>query len=155
VSQSSSEGLKADPNLTPLLDMVLQLVMFFMVCANFVMEELNTTILLPSATTAASLDKGETDVLFLNVDEQGRLLPLDGSRQPMADPRVITQYLRSRFEIRVKGVEDPEQGKRNAKQMLIVIRAHASAKTSAVYEVMKACKLAGFERIQLRAMRKN
>src|SRR4029079_343313 len=37
----------AEPNLVPLLDLVLQLVMFFMMCANFVMEENDQTIKLP------------------------------------------------------------------------------------------------------------
>ena len=35
---------------SPLLDLVLQLVMFFMLCANFVMEQVNDTIKLPKAT---------------------------------------------------------------------------------------------------------
>ena len=41
MSHGSSSSDKCEPNLVPLLDMVLQLVMFFMVCANFVMEQVN------------------------------------------------------------------------------------------------------------------
>ena len=33
---ASAEGNETDPNLTPLLDVVLQLIMFFMITVNFV-----------------------------------------------------------------------------------------------------------------------
>lgn len=72
----------SEPNLTPLLDMVLQLVMFFMLCANFVQQEVNETIKLPKATTAKSLDREQSYLLFINISEQGHLLPVDGDRKP-------------------------------------------------------------------------
>ena len=40
----SAEGSNAEPNLTPLLDVVLQLLMFFMMCVNFVTEQVNEDI---------------------------------------------------------------------------------------------------------------
>ena len=46
---ASTSSDKCEPNLTPLLDMVLQLVMFFMLCANFVMEQVNESVKLPLA----------------------------------------------------------------------------------------------------------
>ncbi len=36
--------VKADPNLVPLLDLVFQLIMFFMICVNFVSEQVNSDI---------------------------------------------------------------------------------------------------------------
>ena len=46
-----SEG--ADPNLTPLLDLVLQLIMFFMITVNFVRtDQFDDAIKLPVATSA-------------------------------------------------------------------------------------------------------
>jgi biopolymer transport protein ExbD len=41
---SSGEGAVSEPNLTPLLDVVLQLLMFFMMCVNFVNEQVNENI---------------------------------------------------------------------------------------------------------------
>src|SRR6516225_9005220 len=71
-----SSGLddKCDPNLTPLLDVVLQILMFFMMCVNFVTEQVNDEIKLPYAQSARPMDKGDQDVLFLNLNERGELL---------------------------------------------------------------------------------
>src|SRR5581483_8907267 len=63
----SSEGSVAEPNLTPLLDVVLQLLMFFMMCVNFVTEQVNEDVKLPKSQSAVPMDKADTDVLFVNI----------------------------------------------------------------------------------------
>src|SRR5882672_1883142 len=65
---------RCEPNLIPLLDLVLQLVMFFMVCANFVMEHVNESIKLPEAVAAKPLDANAQYIIFLNVNEEGFVL---------------------------------------------------------------------------------
>src|SRR6516165_3668928 len=55
-----------EPNLTPLLDVVLQLLMFFMMCVNFVTEQVNKDIKLPVSESAKAVDKADADALFLN-----------------------------------------------------------------------------------------
>ena len=67
-----STPVKADPNLVPLLDLVFQLIMFFMICVNFVGEQVNADIQLPTSQSARPMDKTDADVLFLNLDAQGR-----------------------------------------------------------------------------------
>src|SRR5581483_9239644 len=67
MSHGVDTGHSAEPNLTPLLDVVLQLLMFFMMCVNFVTEQINEDIKLPDSESARPMDKGETDVLFLNL----------------------------------------------------------------------------------------
>ena len=57
-----AEGGMADPNLTPLLDVVLQLLMFFMMCVNFVTEQVNEDISLPVSQAVKPMDKADTDV---------------------------------------------------------------------------------------------
>ena len=42
----------AEPNLTPLLDVVLQLLMFFMMCVNFVNEQVKEDVKLPESASA-------------------------------------------------------------------------------------------------------
>src|SRR5438128_1518495 len=63
----SSEGSVAEPNLTPLLDVVLQLLMFFMMCVNFVNDQVKEDVKLPETQSAVPMDKTDTDVLFLNI----------------------------------------------------------------------------------------
>src|SRR5262249_39466093 len=72
MSHGSTE--KCEPNFTPLLDLVLQLVMFFMLCANFVLEQASPEIKLPASNAAKPLDKSEEDPFFLNVNKDGYVL---------------------------------------------------------------------------------
>jgi len=137
----------AEPNLVPLLDMVLQLIMFFVLCANFVMDQINEDIKLPQATTAKSLDRSETDLIYLNVNERGALLPYDGDREPITAPQYITRYVARKYKERTD-----LNGEAEAKKTLVIIRADAHATFDSVYRVMKAVKQAGFQRLQLRAM---
>src|SRR4051812_32772538 len=74
MSHGSSSSEKCEPNLVPLLDLVLQLVMFFMVCANFVMEQVNEAIKLPAALAAKPLAPNDPETLYLNVSAQGKVL---------------------------------------------------------------------------------
>src|SRR5262245_65731495 len=64
----------AEPNLTPLLDLVLQLVMFFMLVATFVMEDLSDKTKLRVASQAKPLTSRDTNITYLNVDRTGRVI---------------------------------------------------------------------------------
>ncbi len=57
----------AEPNLTPLLDLVLQLLMFFIMCVNFVAEQVSRDVTLSYSDSAQPLEKSETTRLFLNL----------------------------------------------------------------------------------------
>ena len=62
--------------------------MFFMLCANFVMEQTNETIKLPEAIAAKPLEKKDEYIIFLNVNKEGQVLlvgPRRGRGRP--DPR--------------------------------------------------------------------
>src|SRR5215471_7066258 len=68
-----SEG--ADPNLTPLLDLVLQLIMFFMITVNFIrVDQFDDSVKLPVAQNAAPLDNTAEEYIFLNLDSKGTLV---------------------------------------------------------------------------------
>src|SRR5271168_4903043 len=68
-----SEG--TDPNLTPLLDLVLQLIMFFLITVNFVrVDQFDDSIQLPVASQAIPIDNSAEDWIFLNLDGSGRLV---------------------------------------------------------------------------------
>ena len=54
---SSTNEVQAEPNLVPLLDLVFQLIMFFMVCVNFVSQQVNEDIKLPVAQSGARWTK--------------------------------------------------------------------------------------------------
>jgi biopolymer transport protein ExbD len=78
---------RLDPDLTPLLDVVMQLIMFFMMCINFVNEQVNANVLLPTSTSAQELPpKTEADILVINIEIE-RQEAKDASGRVKYDPR--------------------------------------------------------------------
>jgi len=144
---------KCEPNFTPLLDLVLQLVMFFMLCANFVMEQTAVEIKLPKAIAAKALDKTEEDVLFLNVNEQGKVLLTPDQREGNTDTLDNEVQVRN-YMSRRAAAEKARTGKDRPQAVLILRVDHRTA-FEKTYEIMKACRVAGYEKVQLRVERSN
>src|SRR6185295_6535560 len=73
---ASQSADSAEPNLTPLLDVVFQLITFFMLVINFSNDNYDQRVRLPVAGSARPLDAGKVseDRLVLNIDRDGRLL---------------------------------------------------------------------------------
>ena len=68
MSGSVPGGVKAEPNLTPILDMVFQLITFFMLVLNFKAAELDLSLRLPVIGSAKPLPEGaKVKLLVLNV----------------------------------------------------------------------------------------
>lgn len=147
---------KCEPNLIPMLDMVLQLVMFFMLCANFASEDVNASIKLPRAVQAKPLDKSEQYVVYLNLDEKGHVL-LPKSRNAGDDTLTNSRQVRGYMEVKRAGDQARIEAaqKRGAKEppkvSLVVVRAHKDCTFKQVNDVLLACRDAGYNDIQLRA----
>src|SRR5438270_13110363 len=77
MSASLTNELRAEPNLTPLLDIVFQLITFFMLVINFSQDNFDSRIKLPVAGSARPQDdaaKLAEERLVLNVDRDGHLI---------------------------------------------------------------------------------
>src|SRR5262252_4404922 len=88
---SSSE---VDPNLTPLLDLVLQLLMFFIINVNFVSEQVNPDIVLPPSQSARPMGNVLEGDIYLNQkvrtqDFLDKLAPADRARLANADSIIL------------------------------------------------------------------
>src|ERR1700749_4440885 len=71
---SEMNAEKAEPNLTPLLDMVFQLITFFMLVINFKGASLDLSLKLPVLGSARPLEHtGKQEPLLLNVDAEGKV----------------------------------------------------------------------------------
>src|SRR5215211_9159132 len=132
-----------EPNLTPLLDMVLQLVMFFMLVANFVMDELSDKIRLPVATQAKPLTARDTNFMYLNVDKTGRVLVPLG--EPLLTPDEIKFYMRQAARNHVLGEAKARE------EVTVIIRADENSRAQHILKTMQAIKESGFRKVQLRA----
>jgi biopolymer transport protein ExbD len=142
-------NIKAEPNLVPLLDLVFQLIMFFMICVNFVSEQVNETIMLPIAQSARAMDKGEVEVLVLNMDDHGRVSVV-GQPKLLEKPERKISFLRQYYADAKRTAEalgDPN----GEVKTTVVVRAHQHATYAQVYELLNFCKQAKFKKIQLRA----
>jgi biopolymer transport protein ExbD len=156
MSHSASD--KCEPNLIPLLDLVLQLVMFFMVCANFVMEQVSEAIRLPQAVVAKPIEKADEYIIFLNVDKDGKVIlaGLDARGTSKEDNILTNQqqvltYMKGRYSEDMRRA--PRPGQAGPTPSLVIVRADKEANFEKVYEVMKACRNAKYDRAQLRAIR--
>ena len=156
MSQGSHSSDRCEPNLVPMLDMVLQLVMFFMVCANFVMEQVNETIKLPTAIAAKPLDAKAPEPIFLNVDKKGVVLlsglqiQANAGRPTLDNPLQVQNFMRRRFE---EDVAANGGDRTKPPRSTVILRADQETSFEHVYGIMKAVQRAGYREVQLRAIR--
>jgi len=148
-------AIKSEPNLTPMLDMVLQLVMFFMLVANFTMEQVNEDVKLPAAQSARPVDKTEIEVLYLNLNGKGEIVV------PNRGPVEVTQvrgYLKDRFDEASELAREKHRRDSTASdqvQTVVIIRGHREADFGPIYNVLREAKAVGFKKWQLRVQSKN
>jgi biopolymer transport protein ExbD len=145
----AGEGSKAEPNLVPLLDLVLQLLMFFMITINFVSEQVSADIKLPVAQSARPMEKTQNDVLYLNLNGNG-LLEVPG-KTDLLKPTEWKSYLRQQYQDAERLAKAGKDGKGEVKTM-VVIRADKDNDYKQVFLLLQKCKEAGYRKYQLRAM---
>ena len=119
----SHESAAAEPNLMPLLDVVLQLILFFMITINFVnTDHINAEIKLPEAQSAVPLDQTAENWIFMNVNKEGKLA---GTLSHLKTRQKILEHLKNEK----KQYDDIAilAGKKEAK-VVVVVRAHKEAK---------------------------
>jgi len=152
----------AEPDLTPLLDLVLQLLMFFIINVNFVAEQVSADIKLPSSETARPVDKANPEALFLGQKVKTReflnkLTPAELERVrnfdslvlvptlPVMTPPEAKAWLRDKYESIRKNSPD---GKVNT---VIYFRPDADLEYGEMVTLMNYCKVAGFTQLKVRA----
>jgi biopolymer transport protein ExbD len=145
----SLESSEAKPNLTPMLDMVFQLITFFMLVINFKSASLDLSLKLPVVGSARPVEtKGQQELLILNVDMNGNL-NVYGQPQPV-ESYVTKEATASRMAAKRKG--GWEEG--DDLPTTIVIRADKSTPFRLLNRVIRACQDNGFRKFALKAMNK-
>ncbi len=146
---AASADADLDVNLTPLLDLVLQLIMFFMITVNFVrVDQFDESIKLPVAASAVPIDNTAEKWVFLNLDSKGQLAG-QLSNQHLDTPGKIEAYLRLQKE-RLERLS-AQEGNRNPK-IVVILRSDRYSKYKDVWQVLDSCQRAGFNHWQLRVM---
>jgi biopolymer transport protein ExbD len=146
-------GDKLDINLTPLLDLVLQLIMFFMLTVNFVrVDQVNDQVLLPVVQSAMPIRASSDNLVYISIGK-------DDSR--MAGGRVLSKarikdyVVQRKRELDLQGQIRAQRAgvKYQAVPLVVVVRAHRDASWGAIYETLQECVNAGYARWQLRVLK--
>ena len=147
MSHGGGEDLQAcEPNLTPLLDLVLQILMFFMVTVNFATEQTQEDVALPDSQTARPLPtQGAKDPLFINLrlSEQTRRPVILVTGMPEMGQADARRWIQKQYEDlgRFGDVKNP-----------VIIRADKAAEYAQVYQLLQSCSDAGFRNLKVRAL---
>ena len=150
MSHSSGSNEVLEPNLTPLLDLVLQILMFFMVTVNFATEQNRGDVDLPDSQTARPLPKtAGKDPIFLNLvykpEQRQHLIQVPGRPESM-DQAKARSWIKGRYEDLSRTGEVTNE---------VIIRAEKNAEFAQVYQLMKACSEVGFRNLKVRATSKS
>jgi biopolymer transport protein ExbD len=151
MSRLLSTDVKAEPNLTPILDMVFQLITFFVLVINFKSAEMDLTLKLPVVGSARPVDsKGQRDLLVLNIENTGNL-KIYGRSIPNID-----SYLRGEAQVSMLAARMTAADLESGEELptTIVIRADRATPFRMLNRVIKACQENGFRRFALKALNK-
>jgi biopolymer transport protein ExbD len=143
----------AEPNLTALLDIVFQLITFFMLVINFSNDNYDQRVKLPVAGTAQPVEEGEKvseDRLVLNIDKQGHLL-MNGEVMPThkAIAEIKHQADLVKLNLKAAGQKPDASG---GLPTTIVLRADRDTPFSLFFTLITACQANGFHKFALKAM---
>ena len=139
----------SEPNLTPMLDMVFQLVTFFMLVINFQSASLDMSLKLPVIGSARPADKGAEDLLVLNVNKAGKVMMYGNEQDPATFVRKEAHEARLKLEMSGKKVKKDEE-----LPTLVVVRADLGTPFELLNKVLTECQSQGFRKFALRAMTK-
>jgi biopolymer transport protein ExbD len=134
------------PNLTPLLDVVLQLITFFMMLIHFgvTIEGATKAVRLPIAPAALPSRELSLDRLAVAIDAQGRLLADDGAREGRAAETWWDQQAEKR-----RAGKEALGGPVDELPTLVVVRADREASYGAVRRALVAAQERGFAHFTL------
>lgn len=144
---SGSVDGEVQPNLVPMLDMVFQLITFFMLVMNFKAAAFDLSLKLPVVGSARPVETGGlSELLILNIDSKGDI-------KVYGQPRNVESYVAgeaqaSRLAAKRKG--GWQEG--DDLPTVVVIRADRSTPFRLLNRVIRSCQDNGFRRFALKAL---
>jgi biopolymer transport protein ExbD len=164
MSGAVRSSVKAEPNLTPILDMVFQLITFFMLVINFKAQETDRKLKLPVVGSARPVDSKNDRILVLNctttetkgeggatvkrpaVRWMGHLYPKE-EINGLIEGEKMSALLKAGLTL-----DDIEGGGKELPD-LVVIRADESCPFIALDYIIEKCQKHGFRRFAFKAFR--
>ncbi len=147
-SLDQSEG---KPNLTPILDMVFQLITFFMLVINFKAAAIDTSLKLPVVGDARRIkSEGPGSLLTLNINKEGSLKVYGEEKKD------IQNYIASEAHAEWLNAKRKKPDLEFGQDLptLVVVRADRNTPYHMVHRVIEACQKNGFREFALKGLSK-
>ena len=143
---------EAAADMTPMIDMVFQLLVFFVILINFSDADNNQRVVLPKSDLAIPPEMPLQDQVTLQIapkatDPSVSVILVGPSEVRSA--KDLAPHLKAEIaELRLK------KGGQNktVKDITVIIRAHQNTKTGLVQEIIQECQKNGYEKFALRAL---
>lgn len=126
-------------DMTSMIDMVFQLIAFFMVLINFSQDDQNPRINLPESELAKPSEGPPEFPIVIHLDKDGRVY--------MGANEATIESMRPLLNTEVSLLKS---NKKDARDGNIVIRAHRDAPGGRVQDLIAKCQELGFEKFALR-----
>ena len=137
---------QCEPNLVPILDMVFQLITFFMLVINFKAVDVDKDLVLPVVGAADPVEQGDQgDLLVLNIRSDGSV-QVRGAIQPSID-----LFLRGESQV-VAALSQVKPGL--PLPVTAVLRADRKVAFETLMKVVDSCKANRFSKIDFVVVRK-
>ena len=138
----------AEPNLVPMLDLVFQLITFFMLVVNFKTAVTDFNVKLPVLGSAVPLDwSGAFEPLVLNVDATGQVFaygnPVDVEKYVATEARLLKDRLRG---------EERETSEKDGLPVPVIVRGDRDVSFTELNRVVKIAQQHGYRQFSLSAM---
>lgn len=144
MSGSKSEG---EADLTPMLDMVFQLITFFMLVSSFKAASLDLSLKLPVVGSARPVEtQGEESLLVLNVNKEGQLMVYSLAQDIVPYIKAEAKMARHEAKQKVSKFKDTDD-----LPTTVVVRADKDTPFGLLNLVIKTCQDNGFRKFALKA----
>jgi biopolymer transport protein ExbD len=143
-----SGDARVEPNLTPILDMVFQLITFFMLVVSFKSAAIDQRLRLPVIGSARPVDtRGTDDLLVLNVDADGNLVIYGEVK------RDIRQYIQQEAQASLLLAKQTRREAQAGDELptTVVIRADCDTPFTLLNRVLVVCQENGYRKFALKA----
>jgi biopolymer transport protein ExbD len=153
----SSSGNSVEVNLIPMIDIVIQLITFFLMLVNFDESNNDERVRLPIADLAKPSEMEVEEMLILNVNRAGEVnVGIGGDVVLDVDSDAFRQHMIKEARATEKSMQ---QAKRDIKKVAgrpqlwttVMIRADRDVEYERIQRMMRVCQDQGFTKFALRA----
>jgi biopolymer transport protein ExbD len=151
MSSTLSNKARAEPNLTPILDMVFQLITFFMLVINFKANMMDMQMQLPVVGSARPMPKDDKRTFFMvNLNNKGQFTVYGKVLPDSSIPSFIAKQ-KEFYKLTERRRDTDFDPNTDELKTTVIVRADRATPFSKIYRVIKECQDNGFRNFAFRA----